>query len=259
MTRPLLRGYACLYLVFLYVPVLLLPLFSFNASPYAAFPIRHLTWHWYAQLWDDAGVKAALLDSVLAAAPAAIVATASGTLAAYALVRGRGTVRHLVAALSVAPLLIPGVILGVALLIGARMLGLAPSLPVVAAGQAVLCMPLSLIIMRSHFRASAPSLEEAALDLGASRAGMFLRVALPLALPSLLSCLLLSFTSSMDEFVVSFFLVGTRQTLPLFIWDHLRFPTQLPRMMALGSLLLLGSTVLALLGDRLALRRARHV
>ncbi len=259
MTRPLLRSYACLYLAFLYAPVLLLPVFSFNASPYAAFPIRHLTCRWYAQLWADGGVRTALLDSVLAAAPAALVATAAGTLAAYALVRGRGQAPRLVAAMSVAPLLIPGVILGVALLICVRTLGLAPSLPAVAAGQAVLCLPLSLIIMRSHFRASAASLEEAALDLGASRAGMFLRVVMPLAWPSLLSCLLLCFTSSMDEFVVSFFLVGTRQTLPLFIWDHLRFPTQLPRMMALGSLLLLGSTVLALLGDRLALRRARHV
>ena len=149
-------------------------------------------------------------------------------------------------------------ILGIGLLIGARVVGLAPSLPVVLAGHAVLCMPLSLIIMRAHFRASSPSLEEAALDLGASPLGMFVRVVLPLSLPSLLSCLILSFTTSMDEFVVSFFLVGTSQTLPLFIWDHLRFPLQLPRMMALGSLLLLGSTVLAVLGDRLTIGRTRH-
>ena len=256
--RLLLGAYSALYLLFLYVPVLMLPLFSFSASPYAAFPIRHVTTRWYGELWADSGVQAALLNSLSVAIPAALIATASGTLAAYALVRGRGPARQVVAALSVAPLLVPGVILGIGLLIGARVVGLAPSLPVVMAGHAVLCMPLSLIIMRAHFRASSPSIEEAALDLGASPLGMFVRVVLPLSLPSLLSCLILSFTTSMDEFVVSFFLVGTSQTLPLFIWDHLRFPLQLPRMMALGSLLLLGSTVLAVLGDRLTIKGTRH-
>jgi len=256
--RNFLGGYAVLYLAFLYLPVLMLPLFSFNDSPYAAFPIHHLTWRWYAQLWDDAAAKYALLHSLAVAAPAALISTVAGTLAAYALVRKRGLAAGPVAFLSVAPLLIPGVILGIALLIGARVIGLAPSLPVVLAGHVVLCMPLSLIIMRGHFRAISLSVEEAALDLGASPLGMFLRIVLPLSLPSLLSCLILSFTSSMDEFVVSFFLVGTRQTLPLFIWDHLRFPLLLPRMMALGSLLLLGSTVLAVVGDRLTLRRAPH-
>lgn len=261
-SRPLLGAYSGLYLVFLYAPVLMLPLFSFNGASYAAFPIHHLTWRWYAELWNDASLTRALLASLSTAVPAALIATVSGTLAAYALVRGggqgAGRAVRLVAALSVAPLLIPGVILGVALLIGARVVGLAPSLPVVAVGQAVLCLPLSLIIMRGHFRASSRSIEEAALDLGASRIGMFVRVVLPLSWPSLLSCLILSFTTSMDEFVVSFFLVGTRQTLPLFIWDHLRFPLQLPRMMALGSLLLLGSVVLALLGDRLVVKNMRN-
>jgi spermidine/putrescine transport system permease protein len=256
--RSLLGAYSALYLVFLYVPVLMLPLFSFNGATYAAFPIQHLTWRWYAQLWDDAGLKRALLASLSVAVPAALIATVSGTLAAYALVRSGGRAAGLVASLSVAPLLIPGVILGIALLVGARVVGLEPSLPVVALGQAVLSLPLSLIIMRGHFRASSRSIEEAALDLGATRTGMFLRVVLPLAWPSLLSCLILSFTNSMDEFVVSFFLVGTRQTLPLFIWDHLRFPTQLPHMMALGSLLLLGSLVLALLGDRLVVKSMRN-
>ena len=108
MSRPgtWLGAYSGLYLVFLYVPVLMLPLFSFNGASYAAFPIHHLTWRWYAELWDDAGLKRALLASLSTAIPAALIATMAGTLAAYALVRGDRRAARLVAALSVAPLFV---------------------------------------------------------------------------------------------------------------------------------------------------------
>lgn len=251
--------YAGLYLVFLYAPVLMLPLFSFDRSPYLAFPIRSLTTGWYRALLGDPAVGAALLASLRVAVVASMVSTGAGLLAAYALVRDRGVAARPVAALAAAPLLIPGVVLGVAILITARLLGLAPSLPVVAAGHIVICLPLCLVILRGHFRATPRSVEEAARDLGATSFRVMLRIVLPMAAPSLVSCLLLSFTTSMDEFVVSFFLAGRQQTLPIFIWDHLRFPLELPRMMALGTLLLAGSTILALLADRISLRGGAHV
>lgn len=246
-----LRTYAGAYLLFLYLPVLLLPLFSFNDAALAAFPLRGFTWRWYAALWQDRGARDALAASLSAALPASLIATVAGTLAAYALTRRRGFAAVPIATLAVAPLLIPGVVLGIALLIVARALGQAPSLPLVCAGQTVLALPICVIAMRTHFHAVPANVEDAAMDLGAPPLTMLLRVVLPMAAPALLSALVMSFTASMDEFVVSFFLVGTRQTLPLFIWDHLRFPTELPRMMALGSIMLFLSASGLLLGARL--------
>jgi spermidine/putrescine transport system permease protein len=258
-TSRVLGLYTGSFVVFLYAPVLLLPLFSFSASPYAALPITGPTLHWYAQLLHDPAVGAALGASLGVALCAAPVASLAGLLAAHALVRRRGIAAGPVAALSLAPLLIPGVVLGVAMLMTAQLAGVAPSLPLVAAGHVVLCLPLCLIVLRNHFRSTPRTVEEAALDLGATPLQVMLRVVLPMAAPSLLACLVLSFTTSMDEFVVSFFLAGSRQTLPIFIWNHLRFPADLPRMMALGTILLIVSSLLALAGGRLAfgsLRRA---
>lgn len=252
--RRLLAIYVGCYLLFLYAPILMLPLFSLDASPAMGFPIRMLTLHWYALLARDSAVWAALFASVRVAVVASVTATLAGLLAAYALVRGRGVAARPVAALAAAPLLIPGVVLGVAILITGRLLGLAPSLPMVAFGHVVICLPLCLIVLRSHFLQTGRAVEDAALDLGAPPSMVMLRVVLPMAAPSLVSCLLLSFTTSMDEFVVSFFLAGRQQTLPIFIWNHLRFPLELPRMMALGTLLLAVSTTLALLAERLSLR-----
>lgn len=256
--RRVLGCYAVTFFCFLYAPVLLLPLFSFSASPYAALPLTGPTLRWYALLLHDPAVGAALGASLGVALCASPIASLAGLLAAYALVRRRGIAAGPVAALSLAPLLIPGVVLGVAMLMTAQRAGIAPSLKLVAAGHVVLCLPLCLIVLRNHFRATPRAVEEAALDLGATPLQVMLRVVLPMAAPSLLACLVLSFTTSMDEFVVSFFLAGTRQTLPIFIWNHLRFPADLPRMMALGTILLSVSSLLALAGGRLALGSLRR-
>jgi spermidine/putrescine transport system permease protein len=248
--------YAALYLVFLYAPVLMLPLFSFNDATYVAFPLRGFTTHWYAQLFADADLRAAALNSLKVAVVASLTATAAGTLTAYALTRRRGIATKPVAVLSVAPLFVPGVILGIGLLIVANLIGLGPSLIAVTFGHIAICLPLSIVIMRGRFAAYSPSLEEAAMDLGAPPWTTFRRISLPIAAPGVFSCLILSFTTSIDEFIVSFFLVGQDQTLPLFIWAHLRFPTQLPRMLALGTIILVLSCLLVLCAEIIRRRGA---
>jgi spermidine/putrescine transport system permease protein len=241
--------YACIYLVFLYAPVLMLPLFSLNDATYVAFPLHGFTWRWYQELLADSDLHAAALNSLKVAVVASLAATSAGTLTAYALTRGRGVGTRTVAALSVVPLFVPGVILGIALLIVANLIGIGPSLIAVTFGHIIVCLPLSIVIMRGRFAAYSRAVEEAAMDLGAPPWATFRRISLPIAAPGVISCLILSFTTSIDEFIVSFFLVGTQQTLPLFIWSHLRFPTQLPRMLALGTLILLLSCCLVLCAE----------
>ncbi len=249
-----LNVYALLYLAFLYGPVLMLPLFSFSSAAVVAFPLGHFTLHWYQRMLTDPTLGAALFASLRVAVAASCVSSIAGTLTAYALTRHRGVLTKPVAGLAVLPLFVPGIILGIALLIAVNLVGIGPSLTAVTIGHIAICLPLTIVIMRGRFLSLPSSLDEAAMDLGARPFTTFRRVALPVALPGFLSCLILTFTTSIDEFIVSFFLVGTQETLPLYIWDHLRFPEQLPMLLALGTLILAASVVLVVLAEFLRRR-----
>ena len=245
--------YAVAYLVFLYAPIVMIPLFSLNDSIYVAFPLKGFTGRWYAGLLADDRLQEAFVNSLEIGLLAAAIATAAGTLTAYALARRQVAWPRAVAAVALAPLVIPGVILGIALLIVVNLIGLGPSLTAVLLGHVCLCLPLTIMVMKGRFAAYSAAIEEAAMDLGADEWTTLRRISLPIAMPGIVSCLMLSFTTSFDEFIVSFFLVGTKSTLPLFLWSQLRFPNQLPLMLALGSLILLASGALVLLAE--AIRR----
>lgn len=248
--------YALFYLVFLYAPVLMLPLFSFNSAATVAFPLMGFSLKWYGKMLADPSLRSALIASLQVAVAASFVSTSAGTLTSYALTRHRGWLTKPVAGLAVLPLFIPGIILGIALLIAVNLIGLGPSLIAVAIGHVAVCLPLTIVIMRGRFMAMPRSLDEAAMDLGAGPFTAFRRIALPVVMPGFLSCLILTFTTSIDEFIVSFFLVGNQETLPLYIWDHLRFPQQLPMLLALGTLILTVSVVLVVFAELIRRRGA---
>jgi len=230
----------------------MLPLFSFSSAAEVAFPLGQFTLHWYRQMLTDPTLGAALLAGLRVAAVASTVSSCAGTLTAYALTRNRGVLTKPGAGLAVLPLFIPGIILGIALLIAVNLVGIGPSLTAVTIGHIAVCLPLTIVIMRGRFLAMPTSLDEAAMDLGARSFTTFRRV----ALPGVLSCLILTFTTSIDEFIVSFFLVGNQETLPLHIWDHLRFPEQLPMLLALGTLILTASVALVMLAEFIRRRGA---
>jgi spermidine/putrescine transport system permease protein len=230
-----LYAYAALFLLFLYAPVLLLPFFSLNDSTIIAFPFRGLTFRWYRELAQDDQLLLALYASLKVAASVAIVATALGTAGAFMML----------------PLIVPGLVLGVSLLILAGTLGLKPSLLTIAVGHMVVCLPFALAVMMSRFEGFDRALEEASRDLGEGAISTFFRVVLPLALPAVLSSLLMTFTISFDEFVLSFFLSGSQATLPVYMWAQLRFPAKLPSVLALASLILLSSFLLVALAEKL--------
>lgn len=244
------------YLVFLYLPMLLIPLFSFNDSTLAAFPLRGFTLAWYRSLFGNPSLTQATLNSLLVATSAGALATICGALIAYADQRRGGRLAQAVSLLARLPILVPGVVLGIALLIAVNLGGLQPSLGAIIVGHTCFCLPTAVVVMRSRFAAYPRSFEEAAMDLGANEWVTLRRIALPLALPGLLSSFMLAFITSFDEFIVAFFLVGNEPTLPIYIWTQLRFPRQLPSVMALGSLILLTSIVIATLAE--ALRRASN-
>lgn len=249
-----LGGYAWLYLAFLYLPTLMIPLFSFNDSIYVALPIEGLTLRWYGDLLGDAPIGAALVNSLIVGLVAAAAATIAGTLIAYAVTRRGGASARLFFLGGTAPLFVPGVILGIAFLVLATLVGLGPSLTALTLAHCALCLPVVALTMKGRFEGGARAIEEAAADLGAAPWTVMRRVTLPIAAPGIAASFLLAFTTSFDEFVVAFFLVGTDQTLPVHIWSQLRFPNRLPSVLALGSLILAGSVVLVLVAEILRRR-----
>ncbi|MEO3416774.1 ABC transporter permease [Roseovarius sp. CAU 1744] len=245
MTRPSgLAIYALLYLVFLYLPVLFLPLFSFNAGTIVAFPIKGWTLEWYRQLGGQETLIQALVNSLIVGLVAALLATSMGLFAARAYVRYRFRGKQASEGLVMLPLVIPGIIVASSMLVLFISIGIKPSLTAVTLGHTFLALPFSVSIMKSAFDDFDPSLEEAAFDLGSSVFETFRRVTLPIVAPGIVASLLVTFTVSFDEFVLAFFLSGNQPTLPVYIWSQIRFPAKLPNTLALGSLLLLASVAL---------------
>lgn len=253
----LLPVYAVLFVVFLYGPMLLLPLFSVNDSTFATFPLSGFTLRHYADMAANTSMLAALRNSVVVGVGVSVVATAVAVPAALAMTRYRIPGQGPILSFMMLPLVVPSVVLAVALLvIIVRILDIPLSLWTVAAGHIMVCIPFAMTVLMSRLEGFDRALEEASRDLGASGWSTFRRITLPLAAPAVISSLLLCFIISFDEFVIAFFLTGTDTTLPIFLFSQLRFPNRLPGTLALGTLILVGSALLVILAEVLRRRGA---
>jgi spermidine/putrescine transport system permease protein len=241
--------YAFFYLAFLYLPVLFLPLFSFNNSLFISFPLSGFTARWYSDLASDDTMLHALSNSLEVAGVTALLSTALALTAAKALthyrLRGTGAILTFIGL----PLFIPDVVLGISLLLLLGAVGFPLSLAGVVLGHLCLCIPFALAVLIARFEGFDGNLEEASADLGEDAWATFWRVTLPLMLPGIVASLLLTFITSFDEFLLAYFLSGTQATLPVYIWGQLRFPERLPEVLALGTLILVGSIALVILAE----------
>ncbi len=235
--RPL-RFYAVLYLAFLYIPVLFLPLFSFNDSIFIAFPLHGFTTKWYTAMFNNEPMHAALMNSIRVGAATSVFSTFLAIFAAKAVTRYRMPGRGPIVGFIMLPLVIPGIIFGVALLILMSQMGVPLSLYTVSIGHIIVCVPFAMATLIPRFEGFDASIEEASADLGENMWWTFWRVTFPLVFPGVVASLLLCFTISFDEFIMAFFLSGTDPTLPIYIWGQLRFPEKLPGVLSLGSIIL---------------------
>lgn len=250
--------YAAIYMIVLYAPVLLLPLFAFNDATIIAFPIKGMTTRWFSLLWTTEALHSAVRNSAIVAVATALISTLLGACAARAMATYRFPGKHGIVGFIMLPLVLPEIVVAVALLVMLMQLGMSLSLWTVIAGHVLICTPFSITILSSAFNGLDMSLEEASFDLGVGRWATFRRVTLPLIMPGIISSLLITFTISLDEFIIAFFLTGTDVTLPVYIWSQLRFPTKLPSIMALGTILLGLSVVLLILAEWFRRRAARR-
>lgn len=250
-----LRCHAVVVFAFLYLPIAALILYSFNGVGVGEFPPRNLTLNWYRVLADDAAIWRSVLNSVIVAGAAVVIALGVGTPAALALDRtnfpGKAVFRRLV----LLPLVLPGIITGLSLLMLSVAATLQLSLVTVALGHGTALISVATTEIFAGLQKFDRAQEEASLDLGANYWQTFRLVTLPnLALP-IISAGLLIFTLSMDEIAVTFFLIGRENTLPLEIWGRLRRGIT-PEINAISTIIFVFSLLMVLAWYRLRTRQA---
>lgn len=245
-TRVPLRLAYVLMIAFLYLPIGVLFVFSFSTNTTMKFPIEGYTTDWYAQIFANEQLLTAARNSLVVGVLSATVATGLGLAAGIAVIRFRFTGRGLLLALAGAPLVVPFIMLAVALFLLFNLLDVPRSMLTIAAGHSIIALPYATLILLSRLIGIDPSIEEAAMDLGASYPVTLRRVVLPLLGPSLLSAWLTCFIVSFDEVALAVFLAGGDQTFPVFLYGQLRFAQTLPVMIATAVLLMVGTVALTL-------------
>ena len=235
------RIYATVVYLFLYVPIGIIVLFSFNSGRHAS-DFRGFSIEWYGTAFSNRWVVEALTTSLIIAGTTAVLATVMGTSAALALQRVKGTLRAIFDGLTLIAIMIPGIVLGISTLVGLVtlfkfanpviatlwpvVLGAAPKLHMgyatVIAAHTVFTMALVIVIVRARIQGMDRSLIEASADLYATPWATFRQVTLPQIFPAVMSGFLLSFTFSFDDFIIAFFVAGSKTTLPIYVFSSIR-------------------------------------
>jgi spermidine/putrescine transport system permease protein len=253
---PLLTAYAILVYAFLYFPIVVLVVYSFNGSGVGGFPPTGWTLDWYRQLFEDASLWDAVLNSAIVAAIAVAISLGLGLPAALALDRAEFPGKALFRRLVLLPLILPGIITGLSLLMLFVGIGMKLSLVTITLGHGTALISVATTEIFAGLQKLERAQEEASLDLGANHWKTFWRITFPNLRVSLIAAGLLIFTLSLDEIAVSFFLIGRDNTLPLEIWSRLRRGIT-PEINAISTLILAFSIATILIWYRLRTRASR--
>ena len=214
----LLVAYTLAILAFLYLPLFILTLYSFNDSRinavWAGFTLK-----WYASLLSNDRVLEALTNSLLIASITTVVTTIMGTFAAIALHRYQYRSKTVLNSLLYLPILIPEIVMGLSLLILFSQLGLSLGKPTLIVAHITFCLSFVIITVGARLEGSRQDIEEAASDLYATPLQTFRYVTLPMIAPGIIAGALMAFTLSIDDFIISYFTSGTTQTLPIYIYS----------------------------------------
>lgn len=236
MKQMLQKGYLTLVYLFLYVPILILIAYSFNAAKYAS-SWKGFTLDWYARLFDNQMLMEAALNSLYVAVTSSIAATALGTLGALAFYRYRFAGRKTLYALVYATMMSPDIVMGISLLTLFMILGLPTGFFTLFLAHVTFCLPFVIVTVYARISGFDPAVIDAARDLGAGEWRIFRHIILPMIGPAVAAGWLLSFTLSLDDVIVSFFVTGPGfEILPLKIYSMVRLGVK-PEVNALCTLL----------------------
>ncbi|HEX3509269.1 MAG TPA: ABC transporter permease [Candidatus Dormibacteraeota bacterium] len=249
-TSAVLTVYFWAFIGFLFAPLAVIIVFAFNQSAVPVLPINALSTRWFQRAFDDTELTGAVLRSAEIGAATGLFATALGIMASLGLSAHRLRLRAVFVAILLLPLVVPYISLAVGLLLLLNQLGLEISLGGVFLGHVVIALPFSILVVLPRLRSLDPALIEAARDLGAGQISAFNLVTLPLLLPSLVSSFLICFVTSFDEFAIASFLAPPGlPTYPVFLYSGSRTPGLLPELIAIGSLIIVGSLAIVVLAE----------
>jgi len=249
-----LSGFYWVLIGLLYLPIVLLAVFSVNENTSLTFPLEGFTLQWYEDLFENRSLITAVRNSLIVAVASSVAATVLGTMLGILLSRFNFRGRGLLTGLAILPLLVPYVVLAVALLVLFEVIGVDRSLMTIAFAHTVVAVPYTTLIVLARLVGAEAQLEDAAMDLGATYPGTLRLVVLPMAAPAIVSAWITAFTVSFDEFALALFLAGRDQTFPVFLVGQLRFATTLPVLIATAVLLMVGTLTLILVADRVRRR-----
>lgn len=260
LTRAALWILTALVLGFLYLPIVFMILFSFNSRTAVGLPFEGFTLDWYQAAVNNSRLLDALKNSIIVAALVGVLATVIGTMAAFPLVRGGIRYPGATRVVATMPIMFPGMLLGIAILIFLRRaLDMEMGLHTVLFGHLVFTVPFVILIVAARLQSIDRNLEWAAADLGADSRRTIRHIILPLTWPAIVAGALISVTLSIDEFIITFFTIGPQTTLPLYIYTQIKFGVS-PEVNAIATLLLASTLGLVLVGTVVvaARRRMQH-
>ncbi len=240
-------------LAFLYAPLIVMAVFSFNDSEFTSLPFTGFTWHWYQVLFEDDRLLESVWNSVYVALGVVALSTLFGLPAAIALDRYEFPGKAWFARLVLLPIVLPGVITGVALLLFYMLLHFKLSLYTIMLGQGTGLMCVTITEVAARLRRMGRSPEDAARMLGATEWEVLRSVTLPGVLPALFGAMLIAFSISFDEIAVTYLLTGRQNTLPMALWSMLRREAT-PEVNAISTLVIVASIVLICIGTWLSRR-----
>lgn len=255
MQQWLLGGWTLAVFAFLYVPILLLVIFSFNDSK-LNIQWEGFTLKWYAALFENDSIIHAFKNSIIVASIVTVLATLLGTVGAWMLYRYRFPFQRAIGLLIFIPMVMPEVLMGVSLLAEfVHLLKIPLGYTTLIIAHTTFCFPFVLVGVQARLQGLDPFLEEAALDLGATPAKAFWLVIVPYLMPAIIAGALMSFTLSLDEYIVSVFTTGAQsQTLPLKVYGMAKVGLN-PQLNALSTLFIIGTIFIVLLSEFLTRRK----
>ncbi|WP_366658461.1 ABC transporter permease [Fodinicurvata sp. EGI_FJ10296] len=255
----LIRFATILIYLFMFLPVAVVVLLSFNPAQFGSFPMEGLSTHWFVELWNNDAIRRAFRTSMILGALTAVISTTLGVLASLAMVRYNFPGKTIIATAVIAPILVPEVVLAVALLLFLQFLGIPKSFFLLLMGHVIFTLPFVVLVVQARLVGVRREYEEAAMSLGASQIQTFFAITLPLILPAVAAGMLFAFTISFDDITGTlFWKPGGVETVPTQIFAMLRNSIS-PEINALGTVMIVVTVALPLLGAALARRLARGV
>lgn len=250
-----LAGLSFLVYLFLHLPIVVLIIFSFNNSKYGVSWVG-FTWDWYRRLLERQdilnGLRASLIVGLIATAVSAIF----GTLIALAVARHRFKGRTAIEAFLYVPLVTPEIVVGISLIILFVLLGIPLGLTTITIAHIAFCISFVVVVVLARLQGMDQHLEEAAMTLGADEITTFWKITVPLLWPGIISGALLAFTMSFDDFVITSFVSGAgSSTLPIVVYGMVRKNIE-PSINAISTIILVATSILIYLADRLGRQSA---